>query len=763
MKRILTITDDEDLTRGLEAAADLPDVSFERAPNWEEARSRLVEQPHQVVCIDYETLKIEGMDSFVELDDILQKGETGALVLLREETPRAEQFVATLDSFEALVNLATDPVETFVSRLQALLDRQPAPEESNAPSSSGPAVVEVVLPDIHEGSLSDHSIARILHTLRQQGWSGVLTLKTDEIARTVEIVEGCLLSIPEDERRDLEHLKAAFAWSSGSYEFERDDSVEGTRIEPYPILLEGVENHLDQRAAMQQLRPVMDRYIARTTFLERCRDQLAGRENLEVFLEQADGETTLETALSAIASRMLTGFQAGFFAIECDMVALTESPTGQPVEVEFSSPETSERREHSGGRSGVSPSSSPSSSHREPDTEEREAELRKTFDRIADANAYEVFDLWEGCGEQHVRDRYFELVKRHHPDSHGGNISDEAKELAEKIFIRLKQSYSELLELEDEQSVSRDEAVESDTTGETGLDESLSSPSVTALGEGQAGEAEAGAEDTESDPSLEMGPTTEEMAAPAASKRPSTDNLSADENEARMRYGRPDDEAESSDPGRAQNETVERRTEQLQELRNRLERKSSRSGRQTPVDPDVRERKLASLEGSSDGREPPGDDSDPNELEPPRSEESAQEYFNLGYRAFKNEDEARAHRLFELAHEFDTSNPLWKTFYAYTLFLRDSQQRDDARELLREVVESDDKQAKPDAHLFLGRILKVRNEHDRAKRHFERAVELNPNSVEAKRELRVYEMRDGPGDSDDSDGFLDNLFDRDLF
>lgn len=769
MKRVLTISSDESLPEGLEAATDLSNVAFERAADWDEAQALLVEQPYQAVCIDYETVELAGPNSFVQLQNILQKEDTGAILLLRNEAPEADQFVGRLDALLGPVNLSTDPVDRFERMLDGLLENKQDPAESQPTRPGGTPTVEVVLPEIDEGDLSEHSIARIVHTLRQREWSGRLTLSTDQMEWTIECCDGKFVRSDEDENAGLDHLKAAFAWDDGHYRFERDDSIEGETVDPYPVLLQGVQNHLDQRAAMSELTPVMDLYVARTSFLDECGDQLTGQDDFEAFVEQADGETTLETALSAIASRVLTGFQAGYLAIECDFVALTEEPTAGSVDVEFSSPETSAREEASGGREGVSPASSVTSSHDEPDTEEREAELRRTYDRIADASPYEVFDLWEGCGEQEVRDRYFKLVKRHHPDSYGGNISDRGKELAEKIFIRIKQSYSELLEREDEQHVSRDEAVESDTTGETTLDDSLSSPSVTAMGGGEEATEAARAQateqaDEETDPSLEMGPTTEEMAAPAASKRPSTQQVDPEENEARMRYNRPGDDSDAR--GREHDETVERRTEKLEEIRDRLKNKADRSSKKTPVAPGVRDRdeKISSLNNNDNTGNSASTPQASGEIDAPETDEEAQEYFNLGYRAFKNEDEAKAHQFFELAHEYDESNALWKTFYAYTLFLRDARRRDDARELLREVVKSDDKQAKPDAHLFLGRILKIREEHDKAKRHFQRAADLDPNSVEAKRELRLYEMReDDAGSGDDSDNFFSNLFDKDLF
>lgn len=738
MKRVLMITAEESLGSGLETASSREGVEFEHVEDWETARDSLVDQPYEAVCIDYESVKIEGLNSFVQLDNILQKEQTQAVIVLRDASPRASQFVDTLESFSATIDLSQDTAADFRSELFALLDAKPDPDESRT-EAAAPRKVEVVLPDVSRGDLEEVSVARVVHTLRRQELTGRLELSNEGMNRDFELVDGELLG----SQSTVEKLQAAFAWTGGRFQFETDDSLRGSGSEPYGILLRGARNHLDQRDAMDGLMPVMQKYVARTTFFENWTERDADwvdDEALAAFVEEADGETTLEEGLSAIASRVLTGFQAGFFAIECDLVALTDEPAASPVEVTFSSPETSAREQASGGREGVSPSGpGVEESTVEPTTEERESELRRTYERMSDADPYEVFDLWEGCGESVVRERFYKLVQRHHPDSYGGNISDEAKELAEKTFIIIKDAHAELLRAEDEQLVSRSEALESSTSGSS-LDESLTSPSVTAMG--------SGSDEEESSTSEEPAAETAEMTA--SGEAPQSKRGTGSEE---PRYDAERTSDGSDDEGD--------RAEKLNRLRrNRSDTDQGRSQRKTPFKPGVRREKLASLRKNPDKEKA----SKVERFEPPESEEEAQEYFNVGYRAYKDENQAKAKTLFERAHQFDPDNPLWKTFYAYTMFLVDSDQRDRAEKLLREALESDDAQARPDAHLFLGRILKVKDSHKRARKHFEAALELNPDSIEAKRELRVYEMRDDEhSDSEESDGFFENLLNKDIF
>jgi hypothetical protein len=95
------------------------------------------------------------------------------------------------------------------------------------------------------------------------------------------------------------------------------------------------------------------------------------------------------------------------------------------------------------------------------------------------------------------------------------------------------------------------------------------------------------------------------------------------------------------------------------------------------------------------------------------------------------------------------------------LFRQDPAQHRFAETLLREVISEAEKpesrQALPDAHLFMGHLLKARNQADKALVSYAIALKLNPGCVEAERELRRAELRakrlsSNPGD------FLKNLF-----
>lgn len=121
----------------------------------------------------------------------------------------------------------------------------------------------------------------------------------------------------------------------------------------------------------------------------------------------------------------------------------------------------------------------------------------------------------------------------------------------------------------------------------------------------------------------------------------------------------------------------------------------------------------------------------------------ARDAFNKAFQAFKKQFYAQALPLFEEAHQLEPEDGLYTTFYAYTLFLTDASRKEEVERLLREVISGKkDKAVLPDAHLFLGYVLRTIPERAaHAFKHFQLAAELNPHSHEAKRALRLEQRR----------------------
>jgi hypothetical protein len=82
-----------------------------------------------------------------------------------------------------------------------------------------------------------------------------------------------------------------------------------------------------------------------------------------------------------------------------------------------------------------------------------EADLEASLRKMETLSKYEVFDVPKGCGHQVVHARYRELVKAHHPDVYGGNLTPRVNELSHAIFMIIKDHYISLLAAELDQPI----------------------------------------------------------------------------------------------------------------------------------------------------------------------------------------------------------------------------------------------------------------------------------------------------------------------
>ncbi|MEM1349235.1 MAG: hypothetical protein AAGI01_11810 [Myxococcota bacterium] len=363
--------------------------------------------------------------------------------------------------------------------------------------------------------------------------------------------------------------------------------------------------------------------------------------------------------------------------------------------------------------------------------------------------------MWEGCGQQVVNDRYYVLVRQHHPDSATAGVdSPLAKQLSNEIFIYIQKAYKALRKREREQTVA---------------------PPVAQHREAESDALSQARQAYEAMRAPQPQDTTSSISQPVTSGEPSSVPTQA------------------RSPGKALKEDslseVERRAK-LSSLRSR--RQVGRVGRSTlplgssalgdpsstphephpqPMGEDERRTRLDALrqrgatlpEGARDPNStlmvtPKGSDLgalnartglpergiDPEQTmdwEKPLEQMSANEAFNLGFRDFRKKSYASAHPAFARAHEAEPTNGKYLTFYAYTLFLEDQAAHvDEAIRLLKKAVRAGERQSLPDAHLFLGLVYKFKGGKDlkSAGPHLQRAMELNPLSNVAAREYKAW-------------------------
>jgi TPR repeat protein len=739
MTRLLSITTRPELTEALDAMFADAEASSEgsvvRVDDWPAGRDALIEGNFDLALVDYNAVRIEGHDAFIQLDNMLGKAGAGGVIAVSKPSPRVDEFVDNLPNLRQSMTLgeSSDEIRTALAEVLAdLVDEQARDQVSDG----SPTVLESTLPELTSGTFDDVSFLRVLHTISVEEATGVLTASTGEMSRRIPVEAGALVGSEDSAFARLKSIPPIVAWDEGTWSFQQTDTPAGETIALWDHLLPALYQHLSQQEAMQRVLPKLSRYAVATREGEEVAES-RGDEAMAAFLNQADGERTLEQILSSLGGSNPRAFQAAYIGLEIDAALTTDEPTSPPVVASYrhvevdSEPEDREPSESAEDRDTdplEAPTIGRADSTFDRSVPETEQELRETVDAFQRATPYEIFDLWEGCGHEAVRRRFYKLVKQHHPDSYGGNISSEAKSLAQKVFIEIKKAKTLLDEQEDEQTVPPPE-------------------------ERDGAKTSAEADETVR---VDTSPGGDEQGHPG--EHPDEDAY----RERRERIDRLRRKTQTATPAPSS-----RGNSTIDDLKNRSSMGGGASSGASG---------LGLTESSVTGSK------EASELDPPESDDEAKEYFNQGYRAFKQNNEEKALHYFRLAHDYDPDSGRYKTFYAYLLFLNEPDRRDEARQMLESAIRLEDRQTLPDAHLFLGRILRVKGLPKRAKKHFQRALDLNPASVEAKRELRLFEMRgeggsksqmgdtssmgsdeEDPSFRDDPTGYLKKLLNKDLF
>ncbi|MFW6053435.1 MAG: DUF4388 domain-containing protein [Persicimonas sp.] len=748
MKKVFLITDDDALRQAASGAAAKLGADVETCRRWLEAKDALFKERYDAVCIDYDAIKIEGLDAFILLDNVLQKEQTPGVLILRQPSARAKQFISSLDSFAKSIELqGAQPTEQRLAKpMRSLLEEsaaaQPSPADPSAETT--PVVVEVRLPTLDAGSLDQISLGRLLYTLTQSCSSGVLHLKNDSIQRRYAIREGAPVEVKGDAFADLSTLASAFAWQGGHYQFNKGWRGKGEAVEPLGFIYRCLERHVPQRRVMQSMMTHMKAYPTATNLWAKRHDKLKGLDLVEKFFGACDGETNLEQALASLGSDATAGFKAALFAVQTDFILMRTDPTPEGVTVQYDGAVARAQQKR------VEAQKKASKAYRATGTGrlDLEQELREYLDDVEQATPYQMFDVWEGCGRKIIQNKFYEMVKLHHPDVYGGNVSGDVKQLAQEIFIAIKDAYTELIKVEGEQLCA--DPRPRTQSGAGAVSETMTRPSST----------------TDSSAPSPGAHTTQERIRPSGTaKRPTpTSSLSAAKSEAHgeaVGFGAEPAPGATGADDAARKSRVERLKAKRHSTPIGLGREPSTpivkgKSRKSTVRENTEERK-ARLDkirrNSTTGISGTGT---------MKSDDLAKQAFNQGYQAFRDaENEKVALDRFSTAYNLEPDNGKYMTFYGYLLFLNDAAKRDEAQKVLQKAIELGDRQSLPDAHVFLGHILKVKEQHNKAVGHFKKALQLNPKSREAQRELRLYQMRKNAKDgSGDNAGFLKNLFNK---
>ena len=396
-----------------------------------------------------------------------------------------------------------------------------------------------------------------------------------------------------------------------------------------------------------------------------------------------------------------------------------------------------------------------------------EFELSEQHKSFAQSTPYEIFDLWEGCGRKNVQTRYYELVKTHHPDRYGGNTSSRLKKLTQAIFLQIQDAYQELTVKEDGPQTKQAPDVErAEKLSRIQSKPDRQGESIQYKRMRQTGQFETKSKDSVYEAftiSERDASTLEEPSQPEEDRRAKLAKLART---ARSKTVRPPITQILSHHGSSTLE--EDSTLSIEERREKLANLSTRSkshtftAPSTPTSPGLQSDSVPLADVASSGTIR-GVSSQVARAQINIAQHKQD--FTLGVQEFREARYKRAFTLIEGAHEAEPSNMLYQTYYAYLLFMLNPEEKEESEKLLRQALESEDKLALPEANLFMGYIYKASGgprDLQRSYRHFKVALQLNPSSHEAEREVRLYEMRSkqdsNPRQQNEVGGFFKRLF-----
>lgn len=663
----------------------------------EDAYRVVFQESIRLAFLDYDLVAQAQPELIIGIDSVLVKEQAPAVLLCRQATPAAVQFRDQFNAIRVAIDLSRGR-EPFDEKVREVWQHVARLDPSV--TTDGLVRVEVDLPAPESGSLVDFPLARLLYTLWQRKESGRLKLRYANHELLFGFRAGELIVSGQFGSRS--DLLGAFAWSHGSYDFEHAETT-GSTIGVMSLIAEGCRDHIRQRAITEMMTPLMRRYPVPTSLWEERADHLHDYPVLMEVMASLDGMTNWEKALSALGQRVTDGFRAAYFAVQLDLVHTVQETGMQGVTVQYSrevrrARQAVDRAEVEKTKAFQASSSTGAS--------QIETELGVRLGQMRHMTPYELFGVWEGCGKRVVQDRFYALVKEHHPDVYGGNTSGNVRSLAQDIFILIKNAHQELLSVEREQTV----------------------------------------------------------AEPAAQKqRPSrapheTPRLTRDSEAA-------DDGSEPVDvrAKMAQLSGFRKRQRQRQRL-------ASLSGESAASDSEVSDSAHHSDAQIEEAPEPEPEIDEAAERQAKldhllkRAQKAghpnaqpAKDAFDKGFHALKEGRKRDALEHFTKAHQLEPEDGSYLTFYGYTKFLNDPAAAPEAEELLRTALQTGNRQSAPDACLFLGHVLKGLGREEEALGFYRRALRLNPTSHEAEREIRLAEKRSGRKDSDPGN-VLKNLF-----
>lgn len=347
------------------------------------------------------------------------------------------------------------------------------------------------------GRIRDTRLPVLLQLLRSEHKTGVLTLKRNDLNRSIFLQEGDIIfasSLYSDDRlgevllkigkinfkqyeisvdllkktgkrqgtilveqgfiapKDLfegvvfqvrEIVLSPFTWVEGDYEFIEgplpSEEVITLQISTGDIILDGIKRIQDWNRLIRDL-PPLDSVIHLSTdprFLFQSVNLNAAERDL---LHLVNGERTLRDVLSESSMLPMDCARVLYFFITAGILKPTLPETEKAEEV---SQQNVKKEEEEAPRAVEEEALKEAFFDKE--KEATVQKIREAYLQVEQQNYYEVLKVTPTAGREEIKKAYFRLAKEYHPDRHFESEMGQVKKELETLFVRITQAYDTLL------------------------------------------------------------------------------------------------------------------------------------------------------------------------------------------------------------------------------------------------------------------------------------------------------------------------------
>ncbi|MBN1945066.1 MAG: hypothetical protein JW797_05285 [Bradymonadales bacterium] len=624
-------------------------------------------------------------------------------------------------------------------------------------------------PLLSKGQIDQASPLRVLYGLAQAGATGRWVLTRGNQQKEFAYLDGQigLLDVSGVNASKRMDLGASLLWSSGVYSFVVE-SIARDRFTALGNVLEFMHEMVHQGLTFQDVTDALSPFFSMIpTITSRVLDdsrilsQLSGVTQL---LGKCTGAPLEEIVVEEqrLSQRLMKN---ALFCYLIDAISFWDSILQRPVTLKY---------DQMGLRRSTRKSLALASEEEEisPEEEALLVELAARATEFQSWSAYQIFGLEPGCGREAVEEVYYRLVKEHHPDVYALARSPSAKPLAEMVFRRIRDGFRELLSQEKSQPDGAGirkktaRAIPMGSNGErvTVSEETTSRPAGTKeVPTGMHPAAHQSASwrkvssvtavpplkptgtPTEGPTRSELAPTVPDAAVangrgPQPSRAQAAVTGSSPSVPATPMQGPQPSRAQAAVTGSSPSVPVTT-VGAGQPSRSHLAVTGSGSRHQTAASFSHR---AVGSSGAVPAIRATVKDAQQIQISPRQA-------FKNGLSLLGSGAIQRAAESFALAYAGDQSNGTYLAHSVWSSYLVDKITSKEAIATLKAGLE--ELEEKEHLALFLGQILAAEGQQSKATNYFNRCLEINPNNIEAARQIRLHQMRHGKK----GEGLLDKL------